>query len=115
MPDRLILPFQVIDWSKISKSIHPGQRGTASWQTLEWPGLRMRIVEYSAGYLADHWCSKGHIVHCLNGTLLSALEAGETFTLTAGMSYIVSDDLSIHRSYTQDGVQLLIIDGNFLK
>lgn len=107
--------FQTIDWSKIKKSIHPGETGEAFWQTLQFTGLRVRIVEYSAGYLADHWCQKGHIVHCLEGEFESELETGEVFVLTAGMSYVVSDELSSHRSISKDGVKLLIIDGDFLK
>jgi hypothetical protein len=107
--------FQTIDWSKIEKSFHPGETGEAFWQTLQYPGLRIRIVEYSAGYLADHWCQKGHIVHCLEGEFESELETGEVFVLTAGMSYVVSDELSSHRSISKDGVKLLIIDGDFLK
>jgi hypothetical protein len=109
------IPFQTINWHAIEKTIHPGTSGTAYWQTLQLPGLRIRMVEYSAGYLADHWCTKGHIVHCLSGTLVSEMESGETFTLTEGMSYVVSDNLSSHRSVTNGAVKLLIIDGDFLK
>ncbi|WP_295673135.1 DHCW motif cupin fold protein [uncultured Mucilaginibacter sp.] len=77
--------------------------------------MRLRLVEYSEGYLADHWCQKEHIVHCLEGAFTTELETGESFQLTPGMSYIVSDELSSHRSVTQNGVKLLIIDGDFLK
>jgi len=77
--------------------------------------LRIRMVEYSPGYLADHWCKKGHIVHCLEGEFISELETGEEFKLTKGMTYIVSDELSSHRSISKTGVKLLIIDGDFLK
>ena len=77
--------------------------------------LRIRIVTYSPGYLADHWCKKGYIVHCLEGSFISELDNGEQFELHQGMTYIVSDDLSNHRSCTGSGVKLLIIDGNFLK
>ena len=87
----------------------------ALWQTVQHAGLRIRMVTYSKGYLADHWCAKGHIVHCLEGAFSSELQTGETFQLTAGMSYVVSDDLSLHRSFTEDGVKLLIIDGDFLQ
>src|ERR1700688_4569396 len=90
--------FQTVDWSKIEKSPHPGETGEAFWQTLLFPGLRLRIVEYSSGYLADHWCQTGHIVHCLEGEFESELETGEVFTLTAGMTYVVSDEQSSHRS-----------------
>ena len=109
------IEFQTIDWSEIAKTIHPGETGGSTWQTLQLPGLRIRIVEYSAGYLADHWCQKGHIVHCLEGEFVSELESGKEFTLTAGMTYVVSDNLSSHRSVSKDGVKLLIVDGDFLK
>lgn len=109
------IPFQTIDWSAIEKTIHPGETGTSWWQTLQLPGLRIRIVEYSPGYLADHWCRKGHIVHCLQGAFISEMENGECFELSAGMSYVVSDELSSHRSVADEGVKLLIVDGDFLK
>jgi hypothetical protein len=109
------IPFQTIDWTSIPKTEHPGETGTAFWQTLQFEGLRIRIVEYSAGYLADHWCKKGHIVHCLEGEVCSELETGEKTILKNGMTYVVSDDLSSHRSSTADGVKLLIVDGDFLK
>lgn len=109
------IPFQTIDWSKIPKTEHKGESGTAFWQTIQFDGLRVRIVEYSKGYLADHWCQKGHIVHCLEGEFTSELETGEKFLLTKGMTYIVSDDLSSHRSVSKSGVKLMIIDGEFLK
>jgi len=109
------IPFQVVDWNEVSKSEHKGETGIAIWQTLQFDGLRVRIVEYSAGYLADHWCKKGHIVHCLEGEFVSELKNDETFLLRKGMSYIVSDDLSEHRSFSESGVKLLIIDGDFLK
>ncbi|MDB5137763.1 MAG: hypothetical protein JWP37_4366 [Mucilaginibacter sp.] len=115
MTDLSNINFQTIDWSKIERSVHPGETGEAFWQTLQFPGLRIRIVEYSAGYLADHWCKKGHIVHCLEGDFVSELESGEEFMLTAGMTYIVSDELSSHRSVSKNGVKLLIVDGDFLK
>jgi len=109
------IPFQTIDWSKIPKTEHKGETGVAYWQTLQFDGLRIRIVEYSAGYVADHWCQKGHIVHCLAGEVTNEQEDGTSSMLTPGMSYVVSDDLSSHRSVTRSGVKLMIIDGDFLK
>jgi hypothetical protein len=108
-------PFQLIDWTAIPKTEHTGESGTACWQTFQLPGLRIRIVEYSRGYLADHWCKKGHIVHCLEGDFISEMENGEKFHLAEGMTYVVSDDLSSHRSVTKNGVKVLIIDGDFLR
>jgi hypothetical protein len=109
------ISFQTIDWTKIPKTEHKGETGVAYWQTLQFQGLRIRIVEYSAGYLADHWCEKGHIVHCLEGDFVSELKDGSKSLLTKGMSYVVSDELSSHRSMTEKGVKLLIIDGDFLR
>jgi hypothetical protein len=109
------IPFQTIDWTQIQKTHHPGLTGMAFWQTLQLAGIRIRIVEYSPGYLADHWCKKGHVVYCLDGEFVSELETGEVFTLKKGMSYVVSDNVSSHRSLTKDGVKLLIIDGDFLR
>ena len=109
------ISFQCIDWKNIAKTMHPGETGNASWQTIQFAGLRIRIVEYSAGYLADHWCQKGHIVHCLEGELVSEMQTGESFTLTTGMTYVVSDELSSHRSSAKTTVKLLIVDGDFLQ
>ncbi len=109
------IPFQTIDWTIIEKVEYKGITGIATWQTMQYEGLRVRIVEYSENYLADHWCQKGHIVHCLEGGLESEMENGQIFTLTKGMTYVVSDDLSSHRSLSKHGVKLLIIDGDFLK
>lgn len=109
------IPFQTIDWSQISKTEHLGEKGKAYWQTIQLGNLRIRKVTYSENYIADHWCRKGHIVHCLEGDFISELENGEKFSLSKGMTYIVSDDVSSHRSITPKGVELLIIDGDFLK
>jgi hypothetical protein len=108
------IPFNVIDWDRVPKTEHPGANGAAFWRTVELDGLRVRMVEYSAGYLADHWCQKGHIVHCLEGSFTTEQENGESIVLESGMTYVVSDDLSSHRSTTAGGVKLLIIDGDFL-
>jgi hypothetical protein len=109
------IPFQTINWETIPKVEYKGEIGTATWQTVQLPGLRIRIVEYSEGYLADHWCKKGHIVHCLDGGFISEMQNGEKFTLTKDMTYVVSDELSSHRSYSQTGVKVMIVDGDFLK
>ena len=109
------IPFQTIVWSEIPKTEHTGTTGVAYWQTMEFAGLRVRYVEYSKNYKAGHWCEKGHIVYCLKGEVINELKDGTTSVLTPGMSYIVSDNLSSHRSITKNGVHLLIIDGEFLK
>jgi hypothetical protein len=109
------IPFQTINWASIEKTEHIGTTGIAHWQTIQLGGLRIRKVTYSKGYMADHWCQKGHIVHCLEGDFISELESGDQVQLSKGMTYVVSDDVSSHRSITANGVELLIIDGDFLK
>ena len=109
------IPFQKIDWSAISKVEHKGETGTSFWQTQQFGGLRIRLVEYSKGYLADHWCEKGHIVYCLEGEFITELKTGEKTRLSKGETYIVSNELSSHRSVSENGVKLLIVDGDFLK
>lgn len=110
-----MIPFQTTDWNSAPATVHPGESGTAYWKTLQYGGLRIRKVQYSENYKADHWCSLGHILYCLEGELVSELADGRSFILKAGMSYQVSDGASSHRSTSETGATLLIIDGSFLK
>jgi quercetin dioxygenase-like cupin family protein len=109
------IPYHAIDWSLVPRTEHKGETGTSFWRTQQYGGLRIRIVEYSAGYLADHWCQKGHVVYCLEGEFVSEEESGEKTVMTKGMTYVVSDGLSSHRSRSEHGATLLIVDGDFLK
>jgi quercetin dioxygenase-like cupin family protein len=109
------IDFQKINWASVERVEHRGEKGTAYWQTIQFPGLRMRLVEYSSDYLADHWCEKGHIVYCLEGEFVSELSSGDKIRLGKGESYIVSDGLSSHRSASANGVKILIVDGDFLR
>ena len=108
------IPFQLTDWKKIPSIEHKGESGSAYWKTLQFEGLRIRMVEYSANYKADHWCKKGHIIYCIEGEMDTELSDGRVLKLSAGMSYQVSDELSSHRTYTSNGVRLFIVDGDFL-
>jgi hypothetical protein len=107
--------FNTTDWSGLTATEHAGESGMAWWRTLKFGDLRVRLVEYSAGYKADHWCTTGHILFCLEGELTTELQDGRVFELRAGMSYQVSDDVSAHRSSTTTGAKLFIVDGGFLK
>ena len=109
------VPFQTTDWACIAETEHPGESGTALWRTLQFGDLRVRVVEYSAGYKADHWCTKGHILFCLEGELVTELSDGRQFILKQGMSYQVSDEVSAHKSSTSIGAKLFIVDGGFLR
>lgn len=105
------LPFTVTDWSKVPVTEHPGETGKAFWRTLNVGDVRVRVVEYTPGYLADHWCDRGHILYVLEGELETELRDGRVFTLTAGMSYQVSDfGDAAHRSATAGGATLFIVD-----
>jgi hypothetical protein len=109
------IPFTTTDWEKIPSVEHKGESGLAYWKTLQYDGLRIRLVEYSENYLADHWCQKGHIIYCLEGEMDTELADGKIVKLTKGMSYQVSDELSSHRTSSKNGVKLFIVDGDFLK
>ena len=104
------IPFGTTDWSKVEATEHRGEQGVAYWRTREFGGLRVRMVEYSPGYLADHWCSKGHILLCLEGELHTELKDGRTIVLTPGMSYQVADNAEAHRSSTSIGARLFVVD-----
>ncbi|WP_413732073.1 DHCW motif cupin fold protein [Sodalis sp. RH20] len=104
------IPFGTTDWSRVDPTHHAGERGEALWRTCHFGDIRVRMVEYSAGYLADHWCVKGHILLCLTGELHTELADGRIFTLTPGSSYQVADNAEAHRSYTDRGATLFIVD-----
>ncbi|AGW91345.1 DHCW motif cupin fold protein [Cupriavidus necator] len=104
------LPFGTTDWSAIAPTCHPGEQGEATWRTRQFGDIRVRMVEYSPGYLADHWCSKGHILFVLDGELHTELDDGRQFVLTAGTSYQVADQAEAHRSSSPTGARLFIVD-----
>ncbi|MFK7601657.1 DHCW motif cupin fold protein [Deinococcus sp. SM5_A1] len=104
------IPFGITDWAGVPITEHPGVTGVALWRTQHFGSIRVRMVEYSPGYLADHWCSKGHILLVLDGQLDTELENGRTFTLLAGQSYQVADHAEAHRSSTASGAKLFIVD-----
>jgi hypothetical protein len=105
------MAFTATDWSTVPATEHPGETGHALWRTFEAGALRVRLVEYSAGYLADHWCDRGHVLFVLDGELHTELRDGRHFVLKAGMSYQVSDfGDAAHRSSTATGAKLIIVD-----
>ena len=104
------IPFGTTDWATIEPTEHAGVTGKALWRTQTFGQIRVRMVEYTPGYLADHWCEKGHILLCLEGKLDTELADGRSFTLTPGMSYQVADKAEPHRSHTEGGAKLFIVD-----
>lgn len=110
------IPFQVTDWTAVPATEYPGESGTAFWRTLKFGTLRVRLVDYSPGYLSDHWCKRGHIMYVVSGVLEVEMAGGPVERLTPGMSFEVSDQESTHRTRTghDTGATLFIVDGGFL-
>ncbi|NKI68679.1 DHCW motif cupin fold protein [Collimonas pratensis] len=104
------IPFGTTDWASIERTEHKGESGMAYWRTRNFGAIRVRMVEYTPGYLADHWCSKGHVLFCLEGELETELEDGRKFLLKPGMSYQVADGAEPHRSFTALGATLFVVD-----
>ncbi len=103
-------PFSTTDWSQIAPAPHSGDTGVARWRTQNFGDIRVRMVEYSPGYVADHWCSKGHIILCLDGEFETEVKGGQTYALRAGMTYQVADGDPPHRTSTRTGAKLFIVD-----
>ncbi len=104
------VPFMTTDWNQVPATVHPGETGSAYWKTIEVGNIRVRMVEYTPGYLADHWCSRGHVLLVLEGKLVTELRDGRRSTLVAGMSYQVASDAEAHRSSTAVGAKLFVVD-----
>ena len=104
------IPFVTTDWSSIERTEHKGITGSAFWRTQNFHEIRVRMVEYTPGYFADHWCVKGHVLFCVEGELHTELEDGRKFVLKPGMSYQVADNAEPHRSHTDVGAKLFIVD-----
>ena len=104
------IPFGITDWTQVEATEHKGECGVALWRTMEFGAMRVRMVEYSPGYRADHWCSKGHVLLCLEGELVTELKDGRIGILKPGMSYQVADGGEPHRSRTDQGAKLFIVD-----
>lgn len=104
------IPFTTVDWSTVETTKHLGDEGHAIWRTRHFGEIRVRMVEYSPGYVANHWCSKGHVLLVLSGELETELADGRKFRLGAGSSYQVADGAEPHRSRTSSGARLFIVD-----
>jgi len=104
------IPFGTTDWSTVARTEHSAQAGQAFWRTQQFGEVRVRMVEYTPGYVSDHWCSKGHILLCLAGELHTELDNGRVHVLRPGMSYQVADGAEAHRSTAPKGATLFIVD-----
>jgi|ERR1700693_2854929 len=104
-------PFAVTDWDSVEREEHKGETGTSFWRVRQFDDIRVRLVEYSPSYLADHWCKKGHVILCLAGRIESELDDGRRIALTAGSSYQLADGAEAHRFSTgSEGATLFVVD-----
>ena len=103
-------PFEIIDWDNVPDEQHTGETGLATWKVLHVGDIRVRRVVYSPEYIADHWCNKGHIIHCIEGEMVTELEDGRRMELKKGFSYIVGDESAAHKTSTTNGCILFIVD-----
>ena len=108
--DIIGVPFTVVDWNNVEPEEHSGEKGKAIWKVFKQGNIRVRIVEYTPGYLADHWCKKGHVIYVLEGEMTTELENGRKFVTKSGCSYQVADNDGAHRTFTKTGVKLFIVD-----
>jgi len=105
------IAFTATNWAGIEPTRHEGEEGFALWHTMNVGDIRIRVVEYSAGYVADHWCDRGHVMCVLEGEVISQLKDGREFVSTPGCGYVVADfGDSPHRSVTPKGAKLFIVD-----
>ena len=111
----IYIPFQITNWESVPSVEYKGETGFSLWKTLQLGDLRIRMVEYSENYKADHWCQKGHIVFCVDGEMTTEMSDGTQTVLKKNNSYVVSDEMSSHRTFTKNGAKLFIVDGAFLK
>ena len=104
------IPFGITDWEKIGEEEHKGTKGTSFWRVQKFGDIRVRIVRYSPGYVADHWCSKGHIILCLDGEVVIETKDGQEHSLNTGMSFQVADNDIPHLTSSKTGAKIFIVD-----
>ena len=103
-------PFSITDFAAVAPDIHNGETGYAEWRVIHRDEVRIRLVTYSPGYLADHWCSKGHIIFCVDGSMDTELADGRKMLLSKGLMYTVGDNSDDHRTFSKTGCTLFIVD-----
>ena len=105
------VPFTVTDWGGVPAVEHKGESGTSHGRTVEAGNVRARIVEYSPGYRADHWCARGHVLWVIEGDLTVELKDGGQYEMKKGMSFqAADDDQNPHLAWTAAGATVFIVD-----
>lgn len=108
--------FQTTDWQNLPATQHVGETGFVLMKTVWLDHIKIRQIKYSANYKADHWCSKGHIIYCLNGEYELHLKDGSIHKFSQGMGYQTFDNAeNPHMAVSKNGCLLFVVDGDFLK
>lgn len=103
-------PFQAISWTSVPLEEYKGETGTYYTQQLMMSDIRVRMIEYSTDFKADHWCTKGHVLLCLEGELDILLKDGRKMKLLKDMSLFIGDENEPHFISTAIGCKLFIVD-----
>jgi hypothetical protein len=110
-----MIPFQTINWETIPPIEHSGASGISISRTFQSDIIRLRLVDFSPKYKADHWCGKGHVIYCLDGDFVLHLKDGSKNVVTKGMTCQMLDDTqNPHLMISESGCKLFILDGEFL-
>ena len=103
--------YSLIDWQNVESTEVKGITGHAFWKTKKFNDLRIRIIEKSPGYRADHYCKKGHVIYVIDGEMVIDFENGEKFSVSAGQTVFLGDDPEFgHSTFTENGIKYFIID-----
>ncbi len=104
------IPFSIVDWVLEETTEVAGETGYAEQRLVELGNLRLRQVVYAAGYRADHWCERGHVLYVLSGQMIVELKNGRHFPVHEGSSFQVADGAPAHLVCTANGCTVFIVD-----
>jgi quercetin dioxygenase-like cupin family protein len=104
-------PVGTIDWPKVPAVVQAGETGIATSRTVNLSDVTLRLVEYSAGYKADHWCTKGHILYVVSGNVVIEYDNEKRTNLSSGMSWHAPEGASTaHLLRCERAATVFIID-----
>ena len=99
------------DWSSLVSESVEGLSGNSRSKSIKYGNIRMRTMEYSPGFEADHWCPRGHIIFVLEGEITIKLKDETEQKISKGMSFICGDnETNPHMVYSKKGAFVIIID-----
>jgi uncharacterized cupin superfamily protein len=106
------MPFTITDWSELPATRIQGQQGYTEWRAQDFGAIRVRLSEYSPGYVADGFCDTGHVLYVIEGEVEVELKDGRRFKMTPGQSFSVSDfGDAAHRCSSVHGAKFFVVEG----